>query len=556
MLSGFLLWLSFPPVGWSWMAWFALAPLLTLIRTPWRSRPIYRPALVGGFVFGLLAVQWIRYADDTGLTGYYGWWTLAFYMALYFPLAIFVTRVAVLRFCVPAILAVPIVWVGLEYLRSWLLSGFPWYFLAHTQYRWIRLIQISDATGAYGVSFLVALVNGWIADLVGVPLMRPSDSGPRMAREQIWRLATVLMVFAGVLGYGTVRMHGRIGESNGPIVALIQTNVPQQVKGDENRIPEIHRQYFRLLDHIGPATIDLVIWPETAYRVPLVTIGPDVTDDDIKRVIDDDEVDPQRVREIVDEVREDLRFLARRAGRPTVMGINSEHFSRTSSVRYNSAVLILHDRGIVETYHKMHLVPWGEYLPLKEWMPWLRIFTPHASANYGLDAGTDRVQFETANGRKFGVLICFEDTLPWIARGYVRNGEEVDFLVNITNDGWFGVAAEDETKTGAFRRAQHEAHLAASVFRAVECRRPLVRAVNTGISAIIDSAGRIVRAAGDDGRNAMASTVVIGEVPLDRRTSLYVRAGEWLGQLALLLTAGCVACAFAAAMWRRRVNKT
>jgi apolipoprotein N-acyltransferase len=556
MLSGMLLWLSIPPVGWSWIAWVALVPLLTLIRTPWRSRAIYRPALAGGLVFGLLAVQWIRYADDAGLTGYYGWWTLALYMAVYFPLAIFVVRVAVLRFHVPAILAVPIAWVGLEYLRSWLLSGFPWYFVAHTQFRWIRLIQISDLAGAYGVSFVVALVNGWIVDLLAVPLMRPSESGPRLAREQVWRFAFVLIVLAGTLGYGSIRMDRPVGDLQGPTVALIQTDVPQQVKADESRFPEINRQYLRLLDEAAAAQPDLVIWPETAYRIPLVTINHDVTDEDLKRVIDDEEVDPQRVREVVEEVREDLGFLAKRAGKPTLMGINSERFSPTFSVRFNSAVMVLPDGAIAETYHKIHLVPWGEYLPLKDWMPWLRIFTPHSSANYGLDAGTERVQFESWGRHKFGVLICFEDTLPWIARGYVSDGSDVDFLVNITNDGWFGVATDDESQTGAFRRAQHEAHLAASVFRAVECRRPLVRAVNTGISAIIDSSGRIVRAAGEDGRNPMASTVVVGEVPLDRRTSLYSRAGEWLGQLTLVLTAVCVAGGFVTAWSQRRTSKS
>jgi apolipoprotein N-acyltransferase len=185
-------------------------------------------------------------------------------------------------------------------------------------------------------------------------------------------------------------------------------------------------------------------------------------------------------------------------------------------------------------------------------MPWLRIFTPHASANYGLDAGTERVRFEARRGLSFGVLICFEDTLPRAARAYLRGGQPVHFLVNITNDGWFGTASDDEPGTGVFRRAEHEAHLAASVFRTVECRRSMVRAVNTGVSAIIDSSGRIIQIAGDGERNPMASGVVVGVVPLDHRNSLYVRFGDWLGQLSLALTAGGVLAGFAMAVSQRR----
>lgn len=555
MLSGVLLWLSFPPVGWSVLAWFALVPLATLIRAPWRSRPIYRPALVGGLVFGLLSVHWIRYADDSGWSGWMGWWALASYMALYFPVFLFAARVAVLRFRVPAIVAVPIVWVGLEYLRSWFLSGFPWYFLAHTQHRWITLIQISDLVGAYGVSFVVAIVNGCLLDALAVPLMRPGPAGPRLAPQQVWRLGLIAAVFVAASAYGRISLARATAAGEKSVqVVLIQTNIPQKVKADDSQVEEVRKQYLALLDQVAAqlkkdgsdGMTPLLIWPETSYlfgvhqkfsdRLPMLLLEPGLTDDDLRTVFPDEGIEPKRVRLVADAVRQDLSDQARRAGVATLMGLNTDEISRDGRRLYNSAVLVSAGGHVSPPYRKIHLVPWGEYLPLRTWLPWLHIFTPHASANYGLDAGSEPVRFQWADST-FGVLICFEDTVPWAARAYVDESQ-VDFLVNISNDGWFGVADEGNGGVSLWRRAQHEVHLAISVFRAVECRRSMVRAVNTGISAIIDSDGRIVRSAGKTGADSgMTSEVLVGEVPLDHRESLYVRWGDWLAILCLVTTA-------------------
>jgi apolipoprotein N-acyltransferase len=572
LISGLLLWLSFPPIGLSFLAWFALVPLALLIRATWKSngeamgdaatsrtaapeprrqaaKPLYRPAWFGGLVFGLLAVHWIHYADDTGLTGYYGWWALGTYMSLYFPAFLLIARIAVLRFRMPGVLAVPTVWVGLEYLRSWLISGFPWYYLGHTQYQWIRLIQVSDFCGAYGVGFLVALVNGWILDLGIVPLVRPTAGGGRLEPRQVWRLALLLAALGGSLMYGKWRL-GETEQVPGPRVAIIQSSIMQKVKEDEERIPEIHLEYWKQIPEAVAQHPDMVIWPETAYRYPLATIASDVTDDDLRRLIRNDEVEPAEIREFARRVRKDLMTYAARAGVPILMGINTEFFKQSGSQRFNSAFLVSPHGELSEPYNKIHLVPWGEYLPLRDWLPWLRIFTPHASADYGLQAGTSPVRFSLGDWT-FGVLICFEDTQPWAARAYVRD-DPVDFLVNISNDGWFGVVQPAEAEASLWRRAQHEAHLAISVFRAVECRRPLVRSVNTGISAVIDSAGRIVESsASTPGKSKLAARVIVAQVPLDRRRSLYSQTGDWLGATAFAVTMAMLVVRLLLALWSR-----
>jgi apolipoprotein N-acyltransferase len=574
LLAALLLWLSFPPIDWSLLAWFALVPLAVLIRAHWqsgttlqpmghidvppslprcklRSLPIYRPALAGGLLFSLLAVQWIRYADDSGPSGYYGWWALAFYMSLYFPLFLLVARMAVLRFRVPIILAVPTVWVGLEYLRSWLITGFPWYYLGHTQYESTRLIQIADWSGAYGVSFLVALVNGWIVELGVLPLVRPK-ARTRIEPRQLWRLVVVVGAIAGSMGYGAWRLRNA-EETPGPRVAIMQTSVPQRVKEDEELIPEIHRSYWQQLAEAIPQQPQLVIWPETAYRYPLPIIATEATDNDLKRLLPDAELEPREIREFARRVKSNLVAHAERTGVPNLMGINTEILEPAGTRRFNSAFLIYPTGELSAPYHKIHLVPWGEYLPLRDSLPWLRVFTPHASADYGLAAGTAPLRF-TLHDWTFGVLICFEDTVPSAARAYVST-EPVDFLVNISNDGWFGVVAPGEAEASMWRRAEHDVHMAISVFRTVECRRPLVRAVNTGISAIIDSSGRILKSsalAGD--RSRLASQVIVGDVPLDRRESIYSRTGDWLGVTTFTLTILTCFAAFGMAIYRRAVR--
>ena len=575
-LTGLLLWLSFPPAELGWIAWFALVPLATLIRARWRSQPIYRTAWAGGLVFGLLAVQWLRYTDDTGLAGYYAWWTLAIYLSFYFPAFLLVARMAVLRFHVPAILTIPVVWVGLEYLRSWLFSGFPWYYLGHTQYHWTTLIQIADLEGAYGVSLLVALVNGWLFDMLNVPLLRPARSGARLAPQQIWRLGLTFGALLVSLAYGWIRLE-QVQSRPGPRVALIQTNVPQQIKIDPKQTSQIRRGYDKLLRQAAreldaeaqkddQPVPSLIIWPETVLRFPFYQLDPDLTDAGLRRWYPD--LDAGEVRATVSRMRDYLAYdwpliLAEAkpatgepyAGKPRVrraaltqaamlIGVNLEHIAPDRIRQRNSALLVFSDGTMARPYHKVHLVPWGEYLPLADWLPWLHVLTPHASADYGLEPGSEPVRFDW-EGYRLGVLICFEDTVPWAARAYLRS-DPVDILVNISNDGWFGGSAELDV------------HLAISVFRAVECRRPLVRAVNTGCSAIIDSSGRVLRvASSQSGKRKLAEDVVVGSVPLDHRQSLslYVRWGDWVGQGALGATTLVVVCGMLSARPARARNR-
>ena len=207
------MWAAFTPLNWGPLGWVCLVPLILLVRLERPTRWMYRMIYVGGLTFTLATLQWMRLGD---LWMYPAWLALAVYVAFYFPVFVGLSRLAVHRFQIPLTLAVPVVWVGLEFVRAHLLSGFAWYFLGHTQHHWNLLIQISDLFGAYGVSFLVALGNAVIAGLVGcrwlsrlklLPKDQPADLSEYVPGywQRMGSVAAVLLLLSATLVYGVTR---------------------------------------------------------------------------------------------------------------------------------------------------------------------------------------------------------------------------------------------------------------------------------------------------------------------------------------------------------------
>ena len=184
--SGLVLWTTFPPMEWGLLAWVALAPLFWLVTVRGAPARTYLAAWAGGLVFWILAVPWLRLI---GPGAWIGWVVLGAVFSLWWPLFLALARWARFRLGVPLILAAPIAWVAVEYLRAYFLTGFPWYYLAHSQYRYLYVIQISDITGSLGVSLLIAMVNAWLVELVTIPLLRSAPGRPpRLTRGQSARL--------------------------------------------------------------------------------------------------------------------------------------------------------------------------------------------------------------------------------------------------------------------------------------------------------------------------------------------------------------------------------
>jgi apolipoprotein N-acyltransferase len=550
-LSGLLLWASFPPLDWGSLGWIALVPLLLLIRPAQQPRATLVSTLVCGLLSQLCSLQWLRYGDPAM---YFAWLALAVYTSLYFPVFVLLCRSAVHRFRVPFTLAVPTIWVGLEFLRAHLMTGFSWYYLGHTQYRFIELIQVSDLVGAYGVSFIVATSAAALAgifpeSLLGrigiVPRQDPAlvEGQPQLInRRSVVAVGVSLSLVAAALVYGSVR-RSQAAFTTGPRIALIQGNFTSEVKHDQSEALSIFNKHYLMTGAAVKYQPDVIVWPETMYRNPLLLKSPDVSDNELLRLFPAIPASVWKSSQVPDA----LRDLSRQAGADLVVGIDTLVADPGSVKHFNSAVFVKPELGVVSRYDKIHRVIFGEYIPLKETLPFLRSFVPYGG-NFGIEAGQEPKLFRCKNWN-LAPLICFEDTVPHLVRGIVDklnhsdSARPIDCLVNLTNDGWFhGSSGLDQ-------------HLITSLFRCVECRKPMVRAVNTGISAVIDGDGMVVQPdvyldVDNKGRTTMRdpktgrwnrqlNAVLVDSVPLDNRTSFYLRYGDWFagtcGFVALLV---------------------
>ena len=493
-LGAVLLTLAFPKIGLGWLAWAALVPLVLSIR---QARPTVGFFL--GFIFGMVhnlgLVYWVvftmhQYGNIPIAQAVVLLVLLAGYLSL-FPAAF----TAALTWLRPGpgrlILLAPALWVGLELIRNRLFTGFPWELLGYSQYEHLRLIQMTDIFGVYGLSGLIVFCNCVLAVGLLYWLELPwQDRVP--VRKTFARAAVALVVvLAAAATYGHRRMHviDRAAASAEQIrVAVIQGNIDQAQKWDP-RFQVLTTVKYRRLSLESPAKeADLIIWPETA--TPFYFMDNPV---------------------LTDMVLEGIKS----TGAHFIIGSPSYAKGEKQLIYHNSAYLISPQGETRGKYDKVHLVPFGEYVPLKRFLP----FIDKLVAQVGDFKPGRQGHTLTWDDRRVGLLICYESIFPELARAMVRNGSNL--LVNITNDAWFGHTS------AAFQ------HFSMAVFRAVENRRCLARAANTGISGFIDANGRILETT-DLFKDAAATR----STPLLKVQSLYTRWGDWpLWLLALSVTA-------------------
>jgi apolipoprotein N-acyltransferase len=395
----------------------------------------------------------------------------------------------------PIILAPPL-WVSLEYLRSNLLTGFPWENLGYSQYAALPVIQIVDVTGVYGVSFLVVLVNSLVS--VGIERVRQTGRTPR-------RVVFVLAVVLGLLcSYGFMRIHQENHRISAQIpikIGIAQGNIDQSLKWKIAYQQKTLRTYQNLTEELAKRRPDLVIWPETAvpFFFPL----------------------DQTLSPIVQEIPSQAGFY--------LLFGSPFYWETENQIRYLNSAFLLSPEGTIEgRYDKIHLVPFGEYVPLRRFLPFIE---PLVESVGDLVSGSETVGsvlFPLPSGR-FGVLICYEIIFPDLNRRYIQRG--ADFLITITNDAWFG------------RTSAPFQHFSMATFRAVENRVFVARAANTGISGIIDSTGRVVLQTDIFSRRAVA-----GEIFLRGTETIYTRFGDVFAHACLV----CSILPFAGAYLMRR----
>ncbi|HET6328380.1 MAG TPA: apolipoprotein N-acyltransferase [Planctomycetaceae bacterium] len=573
-ISGLLLWASFPPLDWGPLGWIALVPLLILVRPAQRPPRAVLATYLTALVSQMCLVQWLRYGDPSM---YLAMFACAIYFACYFPAFLLLCRGAVHRLRVPLVIAAPTIWVGLEYLRAYLFTGGSWYYLGHTQYRWLELIQISDLVGAYGVSFVVmsaaAALAGivplsWLATASGERANAPTnaESDPTFQSDQeeatapsvrssgirfrdVLAVAYSVLLVGGCLVYGHVR-RGQAEFHEGPRIALIQGDFTSGVKRDPSEASAIFNRHYQLTGAAVKYQPDLIVWPETMYRDPLFLASPDLSDAELLRTAP--RIPPYAWRRC--QVSQQLHDLSLQAGAGIIFGLDTLVADGGSLKHFNSAVLATPNSDGLRRYDKIHRMIFGEYIPARNWLPFLKALVPF-EPGFELAAGDRAVAYDYKQWR-LCPSICFEDTVPHLMRTLVAKLEaptagdkSVDCLVNVTNDGWFhGSAGLDQ-------------HLITALFRCVELRKPMVRAANTGISAVIDGDGLVIEPdvfidADNKGRTSMRdpktgrwnrklNAVLIDAIPLDNRSSFYLHHGDWFaaGCGALAALAGVLALA-------------
>ena len=530
------------PIGWSALAWVAYVPFILASSPQTQPRWLFVISYLACFFYWLGNLYWLVPVTVAG------WLVFCLYTALLWPIL-----TLCLRYCrargIPLFLAAAVLIVGVERMQGLFLGGFFWRFLAHSQYENITLIQIADIFGAGGVSFLVAMVNGLVAELVidATSCHTERSEGSRFLgriRRSFASLRMTMLLRAAVVGAAVVAAvaygRWRIAQEGecvqaGPVVAMLQSNVPQSVKRSFESGNEL---FDGLMEHSNVAVeagAELIVWPETMVQAYL--------DAQVWRFL----VSAEEAQSLDKALREHAQGKAY-----VLVGAYGAELRQNGQdrylARYNSAFLYRPDGGQDgKRYDKIHLVPFGEVLPLRRSFAWfyellMKIkFIPY-NFDYSLDYGSQYTVFEMAGGRgqekqtaayKFGVMICYEDTVPAIGRRFALDGggrKRLDWLVNISNDGWF-VRFKDEQVQPSAELPQHAA---VCVFRAVENRLAVLRSVNTGISCVIDSLGRIRDGylEGTLPRKAMARTGMPGwltdRVPIDRRTTFFSKYGQWL----------------------------
>ncbi len=454
VISGLLLFLSFPnPVLYP-LAWFSLIPLLVAL---WDKNRLtaFKMGYICGFIYFSGTLYWIYYSMT-----YYGnlpliisllvVLLLALYLALYIGIFSMAFSLKIVRTKLPAFIIAPVFWVTLEFIRSYALTGFPWSSLGYSQYKFLTLIQFSDITGIYGVSFLIVAFNAAVSDLL--ILRKREERMPLLSRFWIGSglvVLSLLVVFSSF--YGLWRLNQQ-RPGNTIRVALIQGNIEQDKKWQPEYQTSVISTYKELTLKAMAYSPSMIIWPETA--LPFY-FGYDRT------------------------LTDDLLSFQKELGSYLLTGgviVKRDSSKEGRALLSNSAILIDRKGNIPFIYDKIHLVPFGEYVPLKR----VLFFLDKLVVGIGDYSPGDKIIRATTDFGSFGTFICYEIIFPGLVRKFYNKGG--DFIVNITNDAWFGKTS------GPYQ------HFSMAVFRAIENRKPVLRAANTGISGYIDSNGRIIRA--------------------------------------------------------------
>ena len=497
LVSGTLLALSFPRYGHPAVAWIALVPLLVAL-TGWNGRtpssghgrtlpgqPPLRAFLLGltsGFVYFAGTLYWtgtvIRTFGGIPLpAAILGVILLALYQGFFPALFALLSSRLIARTGLAGLLFASAAWVATEFFRGVALGGFPWVLLGDSQVTELSVAQLASVVGVYGVSGLVAFINATIA-----------YATLATGRRRVAAIAAGAVVLGATAVWGTLRIaDGALTRAGTPIrVGLIQANVAQEDKWKAGEARRIFTTYIGMTRDAVKRGAEFVIWPESA--TPFMF-----------------EQDPVG--------QETLRALAREVQVPILFGSDQE-VTKPEPALYNAAFLVAPDGQTAAVYRKIHLVPWGEFIPMKRL---LFFVSPLVDSFTDFSPGTSMVMLPVGS-HKTSTAICYEVVYPSLIRQAVLAGSEL--LTTITNDAWYGYSS-----------APYQ-HFALASMRAIEQGRYLSRAANTGISGIVDPYGRVVRQSG-----IFEQVTLVEEARFLTVRTIYSRIGDLIAYVAIAIVA-------------------
>ncbi len=512
LFSALLLAFSFPNAGISSLAWFALVPYFFIIQEVKTTKQLLGYTFLTGFLYYISLMYWLFYMASWTLET---WSTsavvvfctvlLSAILAAFYFFAAWTCWFFRKKIGLSFIWTFPVVWVAIEYIKNHLFTGYPWGLIGVSQYKFLPLIQISEWTGVFGVSFIVVMANALIFEVIY------SVQGKRKSLSLL-EVSVPIVLLVSVLFYGfsffyipkTYNPMKEVGiesteaplvvpknkdeQEDGLSVSLIQGNIPQDVKWSNKHEDYIRDEYRRLsLEAIKKDKTELVIWPETAMPSYLRFDEPGL-------ILLSELIKGSQIPFLVGA--SDQRQVVKKKGDKEWLKVDY----------YNTAFLLEPGKGFTQQYNKRHLVPFGEYMPW--WITSLRSLSPLAD-DYSPGKGYTVIDFKYP----FSVVICYEDIFPDLVRRFVNEG--ATWLVNMTNDGWFRDTSAP---------MQHCAH---SIFRSVENRVWMVRCTNTGVSCFINPKGEIVSTVEDEtGKNVWIPGTLTDKVyPLKEKT-FYTKYGD------------------------------
>lgn len=492
--SGIILFCSFPSVNLFPLAWVAIVPLLIALEPVENWKSAFLVGYVAGFLFfaGLLIAIVLLYPYANIFATLLGYILLVGYTALYF--AVFAVLVHQLPWQSGILfpLGVAAIWVSLEWVRSWLLTGFPWGNIGYSQWNYLPGIQIASLTGVYGISFVIVFFNAGIATLI--------------RRRHEWRKELVAVIVSCLLamicliyGYAAIARSENTPQKSMK-VAIIPGNISQIEKWKSENFPKIFARYINLTRKAAAQNPDVIVWPETTVRGQVLSGEWVNYNAHFKKVL----------REI--------------GGIPMLIGATDPD---AFGDLYNRVMSVSSEGEVLGKYAKMHLVPFGEYVPLADFLPNFVQFRPfeHGKTVNLLpitNVGTMQTNDEQI---EVGTSICFESAFPNHFRQFVKKG--ADAMGILTNDAWFVGTAFPEL------------HLAMAPLRAVENRIAVFRCANGGYSCVIDSFGQITTpfVTPQTDKEFLIADVALSE----GKQTFYTRYGDWLPILCLMLSILCIA---------------